>query len=215
MQLISITFFSYKTGKGEQIWDRLTHEHPTWVADGTNGDIACDSYNQLSSDLDNLQWLGVDFYRFSLSWSRLLPTGYANKINPDGVRYYNELINGLLQRNITPFVTLYHWDLPQSLQEVGGWPNEELVNYFEDYARIAFSLFGDRVKDWATFNEPSQVCHSGYGIGDNAPAYNSSGIGEYQCGRTLLLAHARAYHTYANEFKTLQKGRDPYIHQSL
>lgn len=148
----------------------------------------------------------MDFYRFSLSWSRILPSGYVNKINPDGVRYYNELIDGLLQRNITPMVTLYHWDLPQPLQEFGGWPNEELVNFYEDYARIVFSLFGDRVKNWITFNEPIQVCSMGYGSGDLAPGYNSSGIGEYQCGRTLILAHARAYHLYEREFKSTQKG---------
>lgn len=195
------------SGKGENIWDRITHVQPNWIIDGTNGDIACDSYNKLSSDLDNLQWLGVDFYRFSLSWSRILPSGYVNKINPDGVRYYNELIDGLLQRNITPMVTLYHWDLPQPLQEFGGWPNEELVNFYEDYARIVFSLFGDRVKNWITFNEPIQVCSMGYGSGDLAPGYNSSGIGEYQCGRTLILAHARAYHLYERKFKSTQKGK--------
>lgn len=153
-----------------------------------------------------LKYLNVTFYRFSLSWSRILPSGFLNYINPDGVRYYNDLINELLKNDIEPMVTLYHWDLPQPLQEIGGWPNPLLAKYFEDYAKIAFELFGDRVKTWITFNEPPEVCESGYAESGNAPCYKSSGIGDYMCGKTLLLAHARAYHIYDKLFRNKQKG---------
>lgn len=130
-----------------------------------------------------------------------------NKINEDGIRYYNNVINELLTNNIKPMVTLYHWDLPQSLQEIGGWPNIVLAEIFEDYARIVFKYFGDRVKTWITFNEPPEICHTGYGVGSGAPSYNSNGIGDYMCGRTLLIAHAKAYHLYNKEFRSEQKGR--------
>ncbi|GLV37189.1 uncharacterized protein CBL_01981 [Carabus blaptoides fortunei] len=196
-----------ESGKGENIWDRLTHDHPDWIADKTNGDIACDSYHKIEEDVRNLRWLGVDFYRFSLSWSRLLPSGFSNKINPDGVRYYNDLINELLKYNITPMLTLFHWDLPQPLQEAGGWPNVLLADYFEDYAKIAFDNFGDRVKMWITFNEPQQICQEGYSDGKMAPAYHSDGIADYLCGRTVLLAHAKAYHLYNKQFREKQQGR--------
>lgn len=175
--------------------------------DYSNGDIACDSYNLWQTDVQLLRDLGVNFYRFSLSWSRLLPSGYPNYINPDGVRYYNNLIDELLKYNIEPMVTIYHWDLPQHFQDIGGWPNPLLSTYFEDYARVVFQLFGDRVKSWITFNEPYQVCESAYGEGKDAPAIKGSGIVDYLCGKTLLLSHAKAYHLYNNVFRPTQKGK--------
>lgn len=194
------------SGKGENIWDRMTHEHPNWIADGTNGDVACDSYNQWKTDIDMIKNLTVDFYRFSLSWSRLLPTGFSNYINPDGVRYYNSIINELLGNNIQPIVTLYHWDLPQPIQNEGGWPNIVTADYFVDYANTAFNLFGDRVQTWITFNEPIEVCQSGYGGGEKAPRISSSGISDYLCGKTLLIAHAKVYHLYDYHYRPKQKG---------
>lgn len=154
-----------------------------------------------------LKSLGVNFYRFSLSWSRILPTGYPNVINPDGIRYYNNLINELLKNKIEPYVTIFHWDLPQPLQEVGGWPNSMLAIYFSDYANIAFKYFGDRVKTWITFNEPIEICVGGYGGGGGAPDKNSAGIGDYLCGRTILLAHARTYHLYQSTYRNKQRGK--------
>lgn len=151
--------------------------------------------------------LGINFYRFSLSWSRILPTGFPNKINPDGIRYYNNLINELLKNKIEPYVTLFHWDLPQPLQDIGGWPNPYLSEYFAEYAKVAFKYFGDRVKVWITFNEPIEICESGYALGDNAPALKSEGVGDYLCGKTLLLAHATAYHLYNDLFRKSQKGK--------
>lgn len=146
------------------------------------------------------------FLRLSLSWSRLLPTGFGNIVNPDGVRYYNDVINGLLSNGIQPVVTLYHWDLPQPLQDLGGWPNVEIATYFEDYALIAFALFGDRVKTWITMNEPPEICGSGYGLGINAPSILSPGVGDYLCGKTVLLAHAKAYRLYDRVFRKEQQG---------
>ncbi|KAI7815256.1 glycoside hydrolase, partial [Rhyzopertha dominica] len=144
------------SGKSASIWDTLTHNNPEYVSDGSNGDIACDSYAHAIDDIELIKDLGLDFYRFSLSWTRILPTGFIHDINADGIRYYNEVLDELEAQNISAMVTLYHWDLPQTLQEMGGWINEAMVQFFEDYARVAFENFGDRVKYWTTFNEPMQ-----------------------------------------------------------
>ncbi|KAJ3641010.1 hypothetical protein Zmor_027539 [Zophobas morio] len=195
------------SGKGENIWDRLTHSYPDLITDHSTGDVACDSYDLWNTDIKLLKYLNVDYYRFSLSWSRLLPSGFATHVNPDGVRYYNNLIDGLLSNGIAPVVTLYHWDLPQPLQDLGGWTNPLIADYFEDFARVAFGLFGDRVKAWITINEPASICVGTYENGEGAPAYvESPGIGLYLCGKTILLAHAKAYRLYDNEFRHTQYG---------
>lgn len=103
-------------------------------------------------------------------------------------------------------MTLYHWDLPQNLQDLGGWANSDITQYFEDYSRVAFKLFGDRVKMWITINEPASICEDTYGNGNGAPHVYSPGIGDYLCGRTILLAHARAYHLYDRFFRKSQGG---------
>lgn len=193
-------------GKGENIWDRITNERPEWVKDRQNGNIACDSYHLWETDIRLLKQLGVNFYRFSLSWSRILPTGKSNSINWKGIKYYSDLIDKLLANNIKPVVTLYHFDLPQPLQDLGGWPNELIASYFEDYARVAFEQFGDRVKTWITINEPSEVCDSGYGTGGAAPGIEQSGTLDYLCGKTILLAHSKAFHLYDEYFRRQQKG---------
>lgn len=169
--------------------------------------MACDSYHKWQEDVSILKDLGVDFYRFSLSWTRILPSGFSNDINQAGITYYNNLINALLDNNIEPCITLYHWDLPQSLQDLGGWPNEKLVKYFEDFADVAFRNFGDRVKTWITFNEPLEICQNGYGKGEFAPRVSSSGIGDYLCSRTILLAHAAVYHLYDIKYRPNQNGK--------
>lgn len=195
-------------GKGENIWDRLTHSNPTYIVDKSNGDIACDTYHNTVKDVQLLKELGVDVYRFSLSWSRILPTGYSYKINPDGLRYYNELIDELVRNNIKPFVTLYHWDLPQPLQELGGWTNRLVVDYFLDYADLVFKNFGDRVEYWITINEPNLICEFGYALGAFAPAYTQEGIADYLCGHNVLLAHAQAYKLYQSKYKAKQNGKN-------
>ncbi|XP_063932893.1 myrosinase 1-like [Zophobas morio] len=193
-------------GKGENVWDRFLHENP-FMAGYQNGDVACDSYHKYLEDVQLLKYLGVNHYRFSLSWSRILPTGYVNQVNQAGVDYYKNLISALVENGIEPFVTLVHFDLPQPLQDIGGWPNPQLADYFADYARLAFTLFGDDVKNWMTFNEPKQPCQYGHGYGYFPPGYATDGIGDYLCAHTIIKAHARAYHIYDEEFRSQQNGR--------
>lgn len=184
--------------KGESIWDRYTHQHPERVFDHTNADVAADSFHHLREDIKLLKELGVQYYRFSIAWSRVLPTGFSNVVSADGVKYYNTLIDELIAAGIKPLVTMYHYDLPQSLQDLGGWTNPAVADYFKDYARVLFNTFGDRVEGWITFNEPYTFCLSGYG-GNDAPGMQSSGFETYLCGHNILRAHAMTYHLYHNE----------------
>lgn len=195
-------------GKGENIWDHMSHSPETLILQNQTGDVACDSYHKYKEDVRMLAYLGVTHYRFSISWSRILPTGYTNLINDAGVEYYKNLLSELKANNITPMVTLYHWDLPQSLQDLGGWPNPLLADIFAEYARVVFSLFGDEVKHWMTFNEIQQICHEGYGLGAKAPGIRASGIGEYRCGHVVIKAHAKAYHLYQRLFREKQGGNN-------
>ncbi|KAJ2953850.1 hypothetical protein O0L34_g1481 [Tuta absoluta] len=193
-------------GKTPSIWDTLTHQKPCKVKECHNGDIAANSYHMMDRDIEMMRQLGLDYYRFSLSWTRILPNGFANQINEAGVQYYNKLIDEMLKYNIEPMITLYHWDLPQKLQDLGGWTNPHIVDWYTDYARICFDLFGDRVKNWITINEPAEICHQGYSSGIMAPLYTYKGYADYMCAKYLLLAHAKAYHIYENEFKAMQGG---------
>ncbi|XP_013168109.1 PREDICTED: lactase-phlorizin hydrolase-like [Papilio xuthus] len=194
-------------GKAESIWDHITHENPCVTKDCLNGDIADDSYHQYKRDVEMMRELGLDYYRFSLSWPRILPNSFPDKINEAGVQYYNNLIDEMLKYNIKPMITLYHWDLPQKLQEMGGWTNPYIIDWYSDYARVAFELFGDRVKDWITINEPHPVCYYGYGDKAMAPLLNIKGVADYMCTKNLLLAHAKAYHIYDKEFRPTQGGK--------
>lgn len=195
------------TGKGENIWDHITHKNPGYITDKSNADIACNSYHKYLEDIELLKDLGVHYYRFSISWARIFPTGSTKKANKAGVDYYNNVINALIKNNIEPMVTLYHWDLPQHLQERGGFLNRQIVKNYTSYARFVFSKYGDRVKMWTTFNEPNQICMQGYGGKAKAPALNKSGILDYKCAHNLILAHASAYRVYQREFKEKQGGK--------
>lgn len=179
----------------------MTHTNPCLVQDCSNGDIADDSYHQVERDVEMMRELGLDFYRFSLSWNRILPSSFPDQVNPAGVDYYNRLIDQMLEYNIEPMVTLYHWDLPQKLQDMGGWANPAIIDWFADYARTVFTLFGDRVKYFITINEPYQICYQGYGDTSKAPRVNIKGVADYMCAKNLLLAHAKAYHIYDQEFR--------------
>lgn len=192
--------------KSESIWDHLTHNNPAAIEDQSNGDIACDSYHNYKRDVEMMRELGLDFYRFSVAWSRILPNGLANYVSEAGIAFYNNIIDEMLQYKIQPMITIYHWDLPQNLQEMGGFLNPLIVDWFEDYARVVFQHFGDRVKSFITFNEPFQICYEGYGSVTKAPMLNRTGVNEYICAKNLILAHGRAYHAYNNDFKPTQGG---------
>jgi beta-glucosidase len=154
-------------GRGPSIWDRFSHQ-PGRTANGETGDVACDHYHRLDEDLDLMQSLGVDAYRFSVSWPRVLPEG-VGRVNPPGMAFYERLVDGLLERGIRPVLTLYHWDLPQALQERGGWTNPAAADWFAAYAGLMAERLGDRVATWVTLNEPQVFAFTGYARGRHAP----------------------------------------------
>ncbi|ESO98171.1 hypothetical protein LOTGIDRAFT_174304 [Lottia gigantea] len=193
-------------GKGESIWDRYSRI-PGNVDDGSTGAIACDSYHKYKEDVQMLKDIGATHYRFSISWPRILPDGTNKTINTKGIDYYNNLISELLKYNITPVVTLYHWDLPQALMYKGGWLNEDNNKYFAEYARLCFQHFGNRVNHWITFNEPWVVSIQGHGIGDMAPGLKGLGTNTYIVAHNILKSHALAFHIYDEEFRKTQKGQ--------
>nr|ADK12988.1 beta-glucosidase [Reticulitermes flavipes] len=194
-------------GKGVNIWDTLTHERSQLVVDKSSGDVADDSYHLYKEDVKLLKNMGAQLYRFSISWARILPEGHDNKVNQAGIEYYNKLIDELLDNGIEPMVTMYHWDLPQTLQDLGGWPNRELAKYSENYARVLFQNFGDRVKLWLTFNEPLTFMDAYASETGMAPSIDTPGIGDYLAAHTVILAHANIYRMYEREFKEEQKGK--------
>ena len=154
-------------GRGESIWDRFAHT-PGRVARGDTGDIACDHYRRWRSDLDLMAALGVETYRFSIAWPRVLPDG-SGTVNSAGLRFYRRLAEGLRERGIEPIGTLYHWDLPQALQERGGWAARETAERFAEYASAVGAELGDVVSDWVTINEPWVVAFQGHAHGTKAP----------------------------------------------
>ncbi|XP_029161411.1 myrosinase 1-like [Nylanderia fulva] len=190
-----------ESGKGESIWDEYTHNRPNFIRDHSTGDVACDSYHKYKEDVQLLSNLKVDFYRFSISWPRVLPTGYANVINREGINYYKNLINELLAKGIEPFVTLYHWDHPEIFEKMGGWTNEMMVEWISDYARVIFKELGPKVKYFITINEAAVFCDEGYGRNDKAPGKNLGSTGKYLCMHNALKAHAKIYHIYDEEFR--------------
>ncbi|XP_073010431.1 beta-glucosidase 12-like [Typha latifolia] len=206
-------------GRRPSIWDTFTHQRPDMIADRSNGDVAIDSYHRYKEDVKIMKNMGWDAYRFSISWTRILPSGsLSGGINQEGIDYYNNLINELISKGLKPFVTLFHWDSPQSLEDsYGGFLSDNIVKDFRDFAWVCYREFGDRVKHWITFNEPLTYCALGYGTGSFAPGRcTPSGNGKCAAGDSArepytachnqLLAHATAVRLYRRRFQAKQQG---------
>ncbi len=180
---------AFEDGRTESIWDRFARI-PGKVRNADTGDIACDHYHLWEKDVELMKTLGLKGYRFSVSWSRILPEG-KGKSNSKGLDFYNRLVDKLLENNIEPFITLYHWDLPMALQDAGGWLNRRIADWFTEYASVMYKSLGDRVRFWSTLNEPNVFAMCGYLNGKHAP-----GVRDYltytQVIHHLLLAHGDA-----------------------
>lgn len=180
-------------GKGVSIWDRFTR----WdgrVLNGDTGDVACDHYHRYKDDVELIKSLGIPCYGFTIAWTRILPTG-SGAINQKGLDFYSRLVDELLNAGITPKATLFHWDLPQGLQDAGGWPNRVTADRFADFARVVFDHLGDRVKMWATHNEPWVSAFLGHAVGVHAPGicdYSQA----YQAAHHILLSHGKAVQVF-------------------
>ena len=182
-----------EAGKGESIWDRFVRQ-PDRVLNGDTGDVACDHYHRMTEDVALMKAVEIPCYSFTISWTRILPEG-RGAVNLKGLDFYNRLVDTLLEAGIQPKATLYHWDFPQSLQEMGGWPNRDSADWFADYAHIVFKKLADRVHFWATHNEPWVAAFLGYGAGIHAPGICDA-TKAYQTAHHLLLAHAKAVQVY-------------------
>jgi len=191
-------------GKGENIWDNFTHI-PGKIDNGGTGDTACDHYNHYKEDVKLMSELGMKAYRFSISWARLLPEG-TGTINQKGIEFYNNLIDELLKYNITPFITLYHWDLPYALYLKGGWLNPEISDWFEEYATVIAQNFGDRVKNFITLNEPSVFMGCGYWEGSHAPGLKLGDRDLLLIGHNIHLAHGKAVRAIRNNVENANIG---------
>jgi beta-galactosidase len=193
-------------GRTPSIWDTFSAIEGK-VVNGDTGATACDHYVRFKEDVALIRSLGIPSYRLSISWSRLLPNG-RGEVNAKAVAFYNALIDELVAASIEPLATLYHWDLPQCLEdEYGGWLSPKIADDFDEYAAVCFSLFGDRVKRWITLNEPWCSAALGYANGEHAPGRSAAPATEpYLAGHHLLLAHGRAYRRYHRAFESTQKG---------
>ena len=173
-------------GRGESIWDRFSHT-PGRVRNGDTGDVACDHYHRYRGDVALMADLGLSAYRFSVSWPRVIPTG-RGPADPAGLDFYDRLVDELLARGIAPYATLYHWDLPQTLEDAGGWPDRSTAHAFADYASVVAGRLGDRVGHFATINEPHIVSDHGYRTGEHAPGRVEPDAA-LAAAHHLLLAH--------------------------
>ncbi|XP_070575128.1 cytosolic beta-glucosidase-like [Ptychodera flava] len=194
-------------GKGVHIWDTFTHQGGHVFMNQT-GDIACDSYHKVTKDVEMLKRLGVTHYSFSISWTRILPQGTRHKPpNKAGLAYYHRLIDELIRANIEPVVTLFHYDMPQDLQDyLGGFQNSETVKLFVHYADLCFGEFGDKVKYWMTINEPYTYVMSGHRHGNMAPGFELTLQHCYENAHNILLAHALTWKHYHEKYRRRQRG---------
>ncbi len=176
-------------GKSPSIWDTFC-ERPGRIIDASSGKVADDHYHRYAQDVQVMAVLGLNAYRFSTSWPRILPEG-TGKVNEAGLDFYDRLVDALLDKGIAPFLTLYHWDLPQCLHEKGGWTNRAIIDWFGEYASVVAKRLGDRVVHWVTHNEPSVISLLGYFTGEYAPG-EINPMGTFQCAHNLFLSHGRA-----------------------
>ncbi len=180
-------------GKGESVWDRFVRL-PDRVFNADRGDVACDHYHRMVEDVQLFSALRIPCYSFTISWPRIFPTG-KGEINPAGLDFYNRLVDTLLENGIQPKATLHHWDLPQALQDQGGWVNPSCADWFAEYAEVVFRSLADRVHFWGTINEPWVVAFLGYGQGIHAPGLCDA-RSAYQAAYHLLLAHAKGVQVF-------------------
>ncbi|KAF7029161.1 hypothetical protein CFC21_040975 [Triticum aestivum] len=205
-------------GRTPSVWDTFAHAHAHAGDDSVNGDVAADGYHKYKEDIKLMKETGLDSYRFSISWSRLIPKG-RGEVNPKGVGYYNNLINELLDHGIQPHATIFQYDLPQILEdEYGGWLNPQIIDDFTAYADVCFREFGDRVTNWTTLNEPNALVSVGYDAGIGPPGRCSKpfGFADCSCGDSVnepyvvahncLLAHSSAVSLYRRKYQTKQHG---------
>ncbi|KAK1398880.1 beta-glucosidase 11-like [Heracleum sosnowskyi] len=205
---------AFEDGRTPSIWD--THAHSGYT-NGANGDIGCDGYHKYKEDVHLMAETGLEAYRFSISWSRLIPNG-TGAVNPKGLQFYNNLINELINHGMEPHVTLFHYDTPQILEdEYEGWLSKKAVTAFVAYADVCFREFGDRVLHWTTFNEPNVFAHYGYDFGILQPNRCSSPFGTnctkgnsstepYIVAHNIILAHAATARLYSEKYKAVQHG---------
>lgn len=182
-------------GRGPSIWDTFS-KTPGKVLNGDNGDVACDSYHRFEEDIQLMKELGIDIYRFSVSWPRIFPSG-TGEVNEKGLQYYHDFVDALVENGIEPMCTLYHWDLPQALQDKGGWDNRETIDAFADYAEFMFKEFNGKIKKWITINEPWCVSFLSNFIGLHAPGFTSLQLAA-NVAHHLLLAHGKAILRFRN-----------------
>jgi beta-glucosidase len=180
---------AYEDGRGESIWDRFSHT-PGKIEDGSTGDVACDHYHLWREDIKLMKELGLQAYCFSIAWPRVIPAG-RGRLNQAGLDFYSRLVDGLLEAGITPFPTLYHWDLPQALEDEGGWPARSTAEAFVEYTDVVSRALGDRIKYWITHNEPWCVSMLSYQIGEHAPG-RQDWPAALAAGHHVLLSHGWA-----------------------
>ncbi|XP_014213935.1 myrosinase 1-like [Copidosoma floridanum] len=199
--------------KATSTWDHFVHRYPEKIADRSNADVTTDSYHRYREDVNILNDLRVDHYRFSISWSRLLPKGHTGYVSKSALRYYNSLLDELDAKGIIPFVTIYHWDHPQSIEEAGGWLNNNMPYLFASYASVVFENFGHRVRYFITLNEPSIFCGMAYTTAEFPPARKLNGTGDYHCIHNQLKANALAYHIYNKVYRKKFNGQVGIVYQ--
>ncbi len=189
-------------GKGESIWDTFC-DIPGNVDRNETGAVACDHYHRMREDVALMHEMHLESYRFSIAWTRIIPNGYG-EVNAAGIKFYSDLIDELLKAGIKPFITIYHWDLPQALQDMGGWLNEDSVKWYVNYAETLFKAYGDRVKDWLTFNEPFVFTDFGYVTGSFPPGIRGDYRAKIKAGHNVLKSHGAAVRSFR---KLVKDGR--------